>query len=104
MDFRQFVLMLAAFSMLFLHAWEPKAVAPKAALDTPEHHVANGNTLLNSGKIDDAYREFHRARELDPKHAPAYLGLGLVYGIKGNYENAIEMLKTAETAKGSSRL
>jgi tetratricopeptide (TPR) repeat protein len=66
---------------------------PEAELDTPIHHVKNGYKMLKIGKIDDAFREFNRAKELDPKYSPAYVGLGLVHGIKGDYENGFEHLK-----------
>lgn len=69
-------------------------------IDTPVNHVKNGNTLLNTGKIDAAFREFNRAKELDPKYPPAYVGLSLVYGLKGddeasdmNMKKAIHLLK-----------
>ncbi len=66
-----------------------------AWLDTPVHHVNNGNTLLKSGKIDDALREFNRARELDPNYSAAYVGLSLVYGLKGDDETSAVYLKKA---------
>ena len=64
-------------------------------LDTPENHVNNGNILLKSGKIDDAFREFSRAQELDANYAPAYVGLGLVYGVKGDDAASSEYMKKA---------
>jgi hypothetical protein len=70
-------------------------MAPEAELDTPGHHVKNGHKMLKTGKIDGAFREFNRAKELDPKYSPAYVGLGLVYGIRGEYENGFKQLKIA---------
>jgi len=67
----------------------------KTWLDTPVHHVKNGNTLLKAGKIDDAYREFSRAKELDPNYPPAYVGLSLVYGLKGDDGASAIYLKKA---------
>lgn len=64
-------------------------------LDTPQHHVMNGNTLLASEKIDVAFYEFNRARELDPEYAPAYMGLGLVEAYRGDFASGLETLKTA---------
>jgi hypothetical protein len=57
------------------------------------HHVKNGNKMLKAGKIDAAFREFNRAKELDPKYSPAYVGLGLVYGLKSEYKNGFKHLK-----------
>ena len=96
MIFRKMKILSAGICLLFLFACGPKAVAPRAELDTPEHHVSNGNKLLKSGKIDDAFSEFNRAKDLDPKHSPAYLGLGLVYGLKGDFENGFKAMKTAK--------
>jgi len=87
---------LAGVWVLFLFACGPKAVKPESALDTPLHHVTNGHTLLNSGKIDSAFREFNRAKELDPKYAPAYIGLGLVYAYTEDYKNGLENMKLAK--------
>jgi tetratricopeptide (TPR) repeat protein len=67
----------------------------KTLLDTPMHHVYNGNTLLKAGKIDAAFREFSRAKELDPNYSPAYVGLSLVYGLKDDDEASAMYLKKA---------
>ena len=64
-------------------------------LDTPINHVNNGNILLKAGKIDDAFREFSRAKELDANCSPAYVGLGLVYGVKGDDETSSVYMKKA---------
>ncbi|MFH1581217.1 MAG: hypothetical protein ABIC39_03990, partial [Pseudomonadota bacterium] len=92
---RKIFIMLAAISLLFFYACGPKAMAPKAELDTPEHHVANGNKLLKAGKIDVAFREFNRAKELNPKFSPAYVGLGLVEGLKADFNNSLKTMKEA---------
>lgn len=93
--------LISGLCLLAFVACGPKAVPPKAELDTPEHHVSNGNKFLNAGKIEDALFEFNRAKELDPKHSPAYLGLGLVYGIKGAFDEGFDALKLADKyAKG----
>jgi len=73
----------------------PKPRLPKAVLDTPEHHVANGNKLLKLGKLDDAFREFTLAKELDPKFSRAHLGLGLVWGKRKEYEKGLNEIKLA---------
>ena len=55
--------------MFFLFACGPKAMVPRAKLDTPEHHVANGKKLLRAGKISAAFREFTRGKELDSRYS-----------------------------------
>jgi tetratricopeptide (TPR) repeat protein len=92
----KWIIGLAAILLLTFSACGPKPMAPKAELDTPEHHVANGNKLLKTGKLEGAFAEFNRAKELDPKHSPAYLGMGVVYGLQGNFEKGFEELKTAD--------
>ena len=96
MVFRKIQFIGVIIGVLFLFSCGPKAVAPKAELDTPEHHVANGNKLLQSGKIDDAFNEFNRAKALDPMYSPAYLGLGLVMGVKGDFDSALKAMKAAK--------
>jgi len=93
---RKAIYIFAVICLFFLYACGPKAVAPKAELDTPEHHVANGKKLLKAGKLDDAFKEFTRAKGLDPKHAPAYVGLGLVYGFKNEFRNAFSHMKAGK--------
>lgn len=95
MFYRKIFIMLAAVSLLFLYACGPKAMAPQAELDTPEHHVVNGNKLLKAGKIDAAFREFNRAKELNPKFSPAYVGLGLVEGLRDDFKNSLKTMKKA---------
>ena len=58
------------------------------------------------GKSDAAVREFKRSMELDAEYAPAYVGLGIVYGIKGDLvqgralmEQARALAKTNEQKK-----
>jgi len=96
MKIQKLVFALAAVLVLSLTACGPKPMAPKAELDTPQHHVANGNKLLNAGKLEAAFKEFNRAMELDPKHSPAYLGMGIVYGLQGNFEGAFDSMKFAD--------
>ncbi|MGD8369574.1 MAG: hypothetical protein PVG78_18190, partial [Desulfobacterales bacterium] len=96
MSIKKLSIGLAVILLLSLTACGPKPMAPKAELDTPEHHVANGNKLLKVGKLEDAFSEFNRARELDPKYSPAYLGMGLVYGLQGTFEKAFDAMKSAD--------
>ncbi len=95
MKYKTAILVLLSISLLFVFSCGPKPVAPKAALDTPEHHVSNGNKLLKANKIEDAFKEFNRAKDLDPKFSPAYVGLGLVYGLRNDFENGFKSLKKA---------
>ena len=81
---------------VFFLGCESNTIFLRPGLDTPTQHVANGNQLLERGKIDDAYREFERARELDPHCVNAYIGLGMVLGEKGDFDAGMETLALAE--------
>lgn len=81
---------------LLLAGCGPDTIFVRPGLDTPSQHVTNGHQLLERGKIDDAYREFDRARELDPNYVKAYVGLGVTLGKKGDIEAGMENLAIAE--------
>jgi tetratricopeptide (TPR) repeat protein len=93
---RTLIAILTALCLLLVLSCGPKPAAPQAELDTPEHHVTNGNKLLKAGKLEDAFTEFHRASELDPKYSPAYVGMGLVFGLKDDFERAFESMKKGD--------
>ncbi len=95
MNLKKLFFIMAGLFIFVMYGCGPKALAPKAELDTPTHHVKNGNKMLKSGKTDAAFREFNRAKELDPKYSPAYVGLGLVFGLRGEYENGFKHMKKA---------
>jgi tetratricopeptide (TPR) repeat protein len=92
---RKLFFIIVGVCILFLSSCGPKAVAPEAELDTPAHHVKNGQKLFKAGKIDAAYREFNRAKELDPKYSAAYVGLGLIHGVRSEYDNGFKAMKKA---------
>jgi len=104
MSFRNVTVSLLIFLMFFTFACTQKAAKPQATMDTPEHHVLSGNKLLKAGNYDGAIREFERAKALDPKYSPAYLGLGLGFSYKGDYEAGLkQMKKAASYAKGDQQ-
>lgn len=74
----------------------PDTILVRPELDTPNHHTANGNILLERLKIEAAFQEFRRALELDPLYAPAHAGLALVQGRRGNYSAGLETLAKAK--------
>jgi tetratricopeptide (TPR) repeat protein len=87
----------------FLAGCAPDTIFVRPGLDTPSQHVANGHQLLERGKIDDAYREFVRAKELDPNYVKAYVGLGVALGKKGDIDAGMETMAVAERMAGSAR-
>ena len=94
---------LIAFSMTFLllvvGGCGKKPAKPQAEMDTPSHHVSNGHKLLHMGQTDEALREFERARDLDPKFARAYIGMGIALGMKNEYENQTKIALSQEPMK-----
>jgi tetratricopeptide (TPR) repeat protein len=95
MKTRQLCIIWAACMLLLTIGCGPDSIFIRQGLDTPSHHVNNGNQFLNSGKFDAALGEFNRAIELDPNFSPAEVGLGLVTGPRGNPEKGLEIMKKA---------
>jgi len=87
---------LVVGSIFLLTACGPETIFLKSGLDTPAHHVANGNQLLENGKYEAALSEFMRAKEqMDKKYAPVYIGIGLAQAHKGEFAAAYDTLEAA---------
>lgn len=82
--------------LLGLAGCAEEPVKPEAALDTPEHHYSTGLRLVDKEDYDGAMKEFQRAVALDPDFAPGHAGIGLIYGVKGRYDDAYDALKKAK--------
>jgi len=95
MPFRNVTASLLILLAFITFACAQPAAKPEATMDTPEHHVMSGHKLLKAGNYDGAITEFERAKALDPKYAPAYLGLGLGFSYKGDYEAGLKQMKKA---------
>lgn len=54
-----------------------------------------GVTYLNDGKVQQAFVEFQKAIELNPRNKDAHWGLGYIYDFHGKYQMALESYKTA---------
>jgi tetratricopeptide (TPR) repeat protein len=89
-------LIMALLGMLFVTACGPDTIFVRPGLDTPAQHVANGNNLLERGKLDAAQREFQRASELDSNYVTAYIGLAIVACHQGRAEEGRSLLQKAE--------
>jgi hypothetical protein len=88
-------LALLILSLVLIVACGPETIFLRPALDTPAQHVKNGHSLLARGKIDAADAEFLRAKRLDEGYAPAYVGLALVQGHRGDVGGGFEILDQA---------
>ena len=59
------------------------------AEDTAERHTAQGSTLLEQHRFDEAIKELNRAIQLDPNYAKAYVTRAHTYSGKKQYNLAI---------------
>ncbi|BBO76091.1 hypothetical protein DSCW_35080 [Desulfosarcina widdelii] len=87
---------LLMLAVIIIVACGPDTIFLRPALDTPEHHVKNGHSLLSRGKINAANAEFVRAKTLDAEYAPAYVGLALVQARQGDVEGGLTTLERAK--------
>ncbi|MEW6334132.1 MAG: S-layer homology domain-containing protein [Thermodesulfobacteriota bacterium] len=71
----------------------PAARYPLSRLDSAEHHAFAGIVLLNREKIADAGREFEWALRLDPQHAKALAGAGLVKAYGGDFRGGLDAME-----------
>ena len=85
---------LIVWVMVF-SACGPDTIFLRPSLDTPAQHVKNGQCLLDQGKIDAAYNEFLRAKTLNHRYVPAYVGIALVQGTRGDAAAGLETLRKA---------
>lgn len=81
----------------------PDTIFLRPGLDTPAQHVENGQQLLQRGKLEDACREFNRAKELDPLFVNAYVGLGIALARKGDLTAASASMDQARRIAGNSQ-
>jgi len=88
--------LLPLVCVLTLVSCGPETILLRPSLDTPYQHVDNGYKLMAYGKTDAAVREFKRSIELDAEYAPAYVGLGIVYGIKGDLAQGRALMEKAK--------
>lgn len=88
-------LALMVLFLALLGGCGPDTIFLRPELDTPPQHVKNGHSLLDRGKIDAANTEFVRAKNLDEAYAPAYVGIALVRGHRGDINGGVEILNQA---------
>jgi hypothetical protein len=95
MDHRNAFILLI-LSLFLISACGPDTIFLRPGLDTPAQHVKNGHSLLSCGKIDAANAEFLRATTLDGNYVPAFVGIALVQGHRGNIDEGVETLNKAK--------
>jgi len=105
MGLRALKYFIAIASLILLVACGPDTIFLRSGLDTPFQHVQNGNRLLKNNKVDAAFNEFTRAKNLDNQYALAYVGLGLVCGRKNQIKEAVAfMQKARKLALGANEI
>jgi len=67
----------------------------KARLRQVESHYEYGMLYLQNGKYNLAFREFEKARQLNPKDHRLYHGIGLINYFQGNFSSAIREYQKA---------
>lgn len=93
------ICVLVGFTLLM--ACGPDTIWVRPGLDTPSQHVINGRQFIDRGKLEDAFREFNRAIELDPQYTSAYIELGLALGYQGDVVKAMETMDQAKAVADS---
>ena len=89
-----------AFLPVLLLAGCATAELPVAVVDNPEYSVATGMRLLGRGQYGPALAEFERARLLNEKHVPAYVGIALAKAHLGDAGGALAALDEARRQNG----
>jgi Tfp pilus assembly protein PilF len=87
-----FILAAIAVLALLFSGCGPKPIAKESILDTPENHYRQGNRELQAGNLEDAVKEFERAKALDPDYPGAFVGIGMVALEKKDYKLAMEWI------------
>lgn len=95
MELRKYIVGFLVVCSLAFVSCGPETILLRPNIDTPSHHIDNGYKLMAYGKLDDAIQEFTRAKELNAGYAPAYVGLGIAYGMKGNLKKGRAMMNQA---------
>ncbi len=88
---------LSLLCLMILVSCGPETILLRPSLDSPSQHVDNGYKLMAYGKTEAALREFNRSIELDETYAPAYVGLGIVFGMQGNLDQGRALMEKART-------
>jgi Tfp pilus assembly protein PilF len=76
------------------------SAAASASGDTWQEQYDLGMKYLEDGNYQEAVTAFEAAIEIDPKQAPAYLGLAEVYIAQNDFDKAAEILQQGIDATG----
>ncbi len=68
----------------------PKAAPAEAGVNEAQTHTAQGQTLLRSGKTEEALAEFDQAIAIDPHNAQALYSRAMIYQAEKQHQSAID--------------
>lgn len=92
---RWFMMILVVFVAVTLMSCGSKNKKPTVVkMEPPDLYTSDGMTLLENGLYDDADREFAWALGKNPKNARAAIGRSLAQIYQGNYDEALDYLKS----------
>lgn len=77
---------------------------PQDAKVTSELHFTRGNQLRELSRLDEAFQSYSRVADLSPKQAQAWMNMGGIRHIQGDYIAARTYYKKAATLDPDSRL
>lgn len=104
MNNKKLCLFVIIWVVFLLSACSANLLIIQLQLDTPSYHVKTGFKFMDMEKFDDAYREFKRAGELDPRYSPAHVGLGLILAHQRKYEKGLSSMgKAVRLASGKKQ-
>lgn len=89
------MLWLLFSASLLLSACGPKPLPPASPLDSAPNHYQRGLAHLEAGELDDAGREFERARALSPRYPGHWVGTALLAMVQGDFWRARQDLGRA---------
>lgn len=70
-------------------------------LNPPSYYVHTGNLLRRTHRLDLAAANYEKALSLAPDNLSAMKGLGIVYGIQGEFDKAVNILRQAASANNT---
>jgi tetratricopeptide (TPR) repeat protein len=65
-------------------------------IKSPKIHYDLGQNLIQLNRVEEAFIEFLKAKELDPDYAPAWAGEGFIYTQLGSYDLGLKSLEYAK--------
>ncbi|NQT34209.1 tetratricopeptide repeat protein [bacterium] len=88
-------LLIVVSVLVFEHTPWVKDQTSKGAHYEASIHVNLGRSAMKRGNYEEASGQYKTALMIDPDYPEAYMGLGIIFNIWGNYDRAIAAMKKA---------